>query len=81
MTDTGRGTVYGNFVRVDHGDGFTSFYGHMDSISVTKGQKVALGQQVGKVGSTGKSTGPHLHFEMRKDGKIINPNDYVELAA
>ena len=81
VTDTGRGTVYGNFVRVDHGDGFTSFYGHMDSISVTKGQKVALGQQVGKVGSTGKSTGPHLHFEMRKDGKIINPNDYVELAA
>ncbi len=48
---------------------------------MTKGQKVALGQQVGKVGSTGKSTGPHLHFEMRKDGKIINPNDYVELAA
>lgn len=81
VSDAGRGAVYGNFVRIDHGGGFTSFYGHMDSISVKKGQTVALGQQVGKVGSTGKSTGPHLHFEMRKDGKIINPNDYVELAA
>lgn len=81
VVDTGRGTVYGNFVRLDHGDGFLSFYGHMDSISVKKGQRVELGQQVGLVGSTGKSTGPHLHFELRKNGKIIDPNDYVELAA
>ena len=66
---------------MDHGGGFTSFYGHMDSISVQKGKTVKQGTEIGKVGSTGKSTGPHLHFEMRKDGKIIDPTDYVELAA
>ena len=81
VIDAGTGNVYGNYVRVDHGGGFTSFYGHMDSISVQKGQTVKQGTEIGKVGSTGKSTGPHLHFEMRTDGKIIDPTDYVELAA
>lgn len=79
VIDCGKGNVYGNYARVDHGNGFTSFYGHMNSITVKKGQKVKLGDEIGKVGSTGKSTGPHLHFEMRKNGKIIDPNDYVEL--
>ncbi len=81
VTETGKGTVYGNYVRIDHGNGFTSFYGHMQKITAKKGAWIALGAEVGKVGSTGKSTGPHLHFEMRKNGKIINPSQYVELSA
>ena len=81
VLQTGVGTVYGNYVLVDHGEGFTSFYGHMDSISVEQGQQVAVGQEVGRVGSTGQSTGPHLHFQMKKNGKIIDPNDYVKLGA
>ena len=51
----------------------------MDSVTVKKGQQVEVGQEIGKVGSTGQSTGPHLHFQMKKNGKIIDPNDYVKL--
>lgn len=81
VLEVGVGTVYGNYALVDHGDGFTSFYGHMDSVTVKEGQQVEVGQEIGKVGSTGQSTGPHLHFQMKKNGKIIDPNDYVKLGA
>lgn len=78
---TGRNNTYGNFARIDHGNGFTSFYGHMNSITVKNGDWVKMGAEVGKVGSTGNSTGPHLHFEMRKNNMIINPSDYADLSA
>ncbi|HBL41164.1 MAG TPA: hypothetical protein DDY98_06190 [Ruminococcaceae bacterium] len=72
--------AYGNFIRVDHGNGVVTCYAHCDSISVAKGDKVVQGQVIGRVGSTGNSTGPHLHFEVRIDGSTVNPmNGYLTL--
>ncbi|MCA2218573.1 M23 family metallopeptidase [Jidongwangia harbinensis] len=63
---------YGNAVLIDHGNGFLTHYGHMSVIGVTAGQQVAVGQEIGKEGSTGHSTGPHLHFEVH-EGSYKNP--------
>lgn len=68
---------YGNLVVIDHGDGITTKYGHNSSISVSEGQKVSQYQEIAKVGSTGQSTGPHCHFEIRFDGTPANPLNYV----
>jgi murein DD-endopeptidase MepM/ murein hydrolase activator NlpD len=64
---------YGNLVIVDHGDGTETRYAHQHTISVTAGQKVAAGDLLGTVGSTGQSTGPHLHLEFRRDGQPVDP--------
>jgi len=64
---------YGNCVIIDHGNGLTTLYGHMRSISVKKGDVVAKGKVIGVMGSTGHSTGVHLHFEVRQNGRVINP--------
>ena len=72
----GRRGDYGNCVIIDHGYGFKSLYGHMESISVKKGQQVERGALIGKVGSTGGSTGDHLHYEIHKDGERIDPIQY-----
>lgn len=74
--------AYGNFVIIDHGNGISSCYAHMQdgSMTVSVGDKVLQGQPIGKVGSTGYSTGPHLHFEIRIDGATTNPmNGYIKL--
>jgi hypothetical protein len=63
---------YGNAVLIDHGDGYLTHYGHMSAITVTVGQRVLSGQQIGNEGSTGHSTGPHLHFEVHR-GQYKNP--------
>ncbi|MCF0242289.1 MAG: M23 family metallopeptidase [Treponema sp.] len=73
----GYNDVYGNYVIVTHHSGYKSLYGHMSSISVKKGQYVYTNTQIGKVGSTGMSTGPHLHFAVYKNGKSLNPMTLV----
>jgi len=68
---------YGNCVDVDHGNGVVTRYGHLRSISVKVGERVVAGQKIGTVGSTGRSTGPHLHYEIRIDGEAIDPMIYL----
>ncbi|MDR1786025.1 MAG: M23 family metallopeptidase [Spirochaetaceae bacterium] len=65
--------VYGNYVVIDHGNGYQTLYGHMQKSLVKKGSAVAQGDKIGLVGSTGYSTGPHLHFSVYKNGRLINP--------
>ena len=67
---------YGKYVEIDHGFSYSTLYAHMNSIYVVKGQKVKRGQIIGSVGNTGKSSGPHLHYEVHKDGEAINPINY-----
>lgn len=68
---------YGNHVIVDHGNGFTTLYAHLNSIFVRPGESVSRGQQIGTVGNTGNSTGPHLHFEIRYQGVPRNPFNWL----
>ena len=73
-------TGYGYTVILDHGEGMQSLYSHMKGAWVTVGQKVERGQLIGEVGSTGHSTGPHVHFETRVDGKRVDPSGYLPTA-
>ena len=68
---------YGNYIVIDHGGGMATGYGHLSQIFVSAGQKVQKGQAIGAVGSTGMSTGPHLHFEVRVNGKATDPAAYL----
>jgi murein DD-endopeptidase MepM/ murein hydrolase activator NlpD len=76
---TGRAGGYGNCVRIQHINGIETWYGHLSRITVRDGQKVSVGDIVGRVGSTGRSTGPHLHYEVRRNGKPVNPVQYLSL--
>ncbi len=67
---------YGNNIIIDHGFGYETLYAHMAEVHVEKGEKVIKGQQIGTVGNTGLSTAPHLHYEVRINGKHVNPIDY-----
>ncbi len=73
----GWGGGYGNHVIVDHGNGYQTLYGHLSSLDVSQGQYVSKGQRLGTMGSTGWSTGPHLHFEIRYGGSYLNPLNYL----
>lgn len=64
---------YGNLVVIDHGNGWQTYYAHLSRIGVSKGQRVGTGEWLGNMGQTGNATGYHLHFEIRKDGRAINP--------
>ncbi|MCA1816089.1 MAG: M23 family metallopeptidase [Acidobacteria bacterium] len=68
---------YGQMVEVDHGGGLTTRYAHLSKIEATTGQQIARGQLLGRVGSTGRSTGPHLHYEVRINGESVNPLAYL----
>lgn len=81
---TGNGTIvkagwesgYGNLIKVDHGFGYVTWYAHLNKCKVRVGQKVLRGEVIGEVGNTGKSTGPHLHYEVHVKGKVVNPVNY-----
>lgn len=69
---------YGNLVEIDHGRGITTRYGHMSAILVHPGDRITRGQQIGRMGSTGRSTGNHLHYEVRIDGRAVNPIPFMK---
>jgi murein DD-endopeptidase MepM/ murein hydrolase activator NlpD len=68
---------YGNGIYIDHGNGISTRYGHLSRIDVIEGQTVKRGEHLGLVGSTGRSTGPHLHYEVRINGEPTNPIPYL----
>ncbi len=70
---------FGNCIMLKHGNGFETLYGHLSKILVSVGQKIDIGQQIGNVGSTGRSTGPHLHYEVHKNGEKIDPKNFLTL--
>jgi murein DD-endopeptidase MepM/ murein hydrolase activator NlpD len=70
---------YGNAVVLDHGFGYQTLYGHMSRVNVNVGQEVKSGDLIGFIGSTGRSTGPHVHYEIRKDGIDIDPSPYLKI--
>jgi murein DD-endopeptidase MepM/ murein hydrolase activator NlpD len=74
----GKKSGYGNLIIIGHGNGYTTRYGHLNSIAVRKGDEVSKNDCIGEIGSTGRSTGPHLHFEIRKNGESINPLTYIQ---
>ena len=69
---------YGLFVAINHNNGYSTLYGHMIKVLVNKGDIVEKGQVIGLMGSTGDSTGCHLHFELLKDGEYLNPSIYLK---
>lgn len=69
---------YGNMVEIDHGNGLATRYGHLSAIDVSVGDNVRIGQVIGRLGSTGRSTGPHLHYETRVDGEPVNPEKFLD---
>ena len=77
ITFSGRAGAYGNLIKVDHGQGVETWYGHCSKLYAKEGDTVNAGDVIAAVGSTGNSTGPHLHFEIRIDSKTVNPQNYV----
>ncbi|MDR2808705.1 MAG: M23 family metallopeptidase [Spirochaetaceae bacterium] len=77
VTELGNNAVFGNYIVMQHSDGWSSLYGHLSKIETTLHSAVSKGTVIGRVGSTGQSTGPHLHFELRKNGKAFDPKQYL----
>lgn len=77
VTFTGWNSGYGKLIKIRHDNGYETYYAHLSSINVSQGSRVAKGALIGKVGNTGVSTGPHLHFEIRINGKAVNPGSYI----
>jgi len=73
----GRNGGMGRMIKISHGFGFLTAYGHLDKVLVEPGQEVTRGETIGQLGSTGRSTGPHLHYEVSLDGKSVNPMYYI----
>lgn len=80
VRSAGRQQGYGNCIEIDHGNGLVTRYAHMSKFKVKAGQKIAAGDVIGAIGSTGRSTGPHLHFEVRIHGRPVNPRPFLEAA-
>jgi murein DD-endopeptidase MepM/ murein hydrolase activator NlpD len=77
VTHAGRQGPLGKVIKIDHRNGFQTIFGHADCIHVKKGQEVRRGDVIGEVGSTGRATGSHLHYEIHKDGRAVNPRSYI----
>ncbi len=78
VTVAGWSGGYGKMVEIDHGTGLATRYGHLSEIDVAVGDKIRVGQVVGKLGSTGRSTGPHVHYETRVNGEAVNPQKFLD---
>ncbi|GIM28938.1 metalloendopeptidase [Clostridium polyendosporum] len=78
VKEIGYSNVYGNMIILNHGNGIETVYGHCSKIIVKSGETVKKGDIIGKIGSTGRSTGPHLHFELRVNGRAIDPSKYIK---
>ncbi|MDH4318468.1 MAG: M23 family metallopeptidase [Desulfobulbaceae bacterium] len=70
----------GNFILISHGNGYETLFGHMNKILVKKGEAISRGQVIGLIGNTGRSTGSHLHYEIRYNKKTVNPKRYLQIA-
>jgi murein DD-endopeptidase MepM/ murein hydrolase activator NlpD len=81
VTSAGWSGGYGQMVEIDHGNGLATRYGHLSEIDVRVGQSIRIGQVVGRIGSTGRSTGPHLHYETRVDGEAVDPQKFLKAGA
>lgn len=79
ISKAGRLGGYGKLVEINHGGGITTRYAHLSRIKVKRGQRIKRGHRIGNVGSTGRSTGPHLHYEVRRRGRVLNPISFVRL--
>jgi len=79
VTFSGRNGAYGNMVEISHGNGYKTRYAHANELKVKKGDLVGKGEQIATVGSTGRSTGPHLHLEVYRNGAVVNPARYIAL--
>ncbi|MBB5397731.1 M23 family metallopeptidase [Mucilaginibacter sp. AK015] len=75
----GRAGGYGNCIKIRHANNLETWYGHLSKINVKEGERVTVGDIIGKVGSTGRSTGPHLHYEIRRNGHPVNPKQYLSI--
>ena len=80
VTYSGWGTGYGRYIEVDHGNGLVTRYGHLSANYVNVGDTVSANQNIGASGNTGRSTGPHLHYEVRQNGQAVNPQTYLAMA-
>ncbi len=80
VTEAGPRDGYGNLVEINHGNGYATRYGHNSRLLVKVGDRVGKGQQIARVGSTGRSTGPHVHFEVLFNGTLVNPEQYIQAA-
>jgi murein DD-endopeptidase MepM/ murein hydrolase activator NlpD len=78
VTSVGFNSTYGNYIIITHADGYQTMYAHLSTVGVANGKYVNQGVEIGKVGSTGYSTGPHLHFAMYKNSRSLNPLDYLK---
>jgi murein DD-endopeptidase MepM/ murein hydrolase activator NlpD len=80
VTYAGKHGGYGNLVQINHGNGFVTRYGHNSKVLVKVGDTVSKGQEIALMGSTGRSTGPHVHFEVWRSGRVVNPIKYLSAA-
>lgn len=81
VTTGGRSGAYGNLIELAHGKGLATRYGHLSAVLVHPGERIRQGQLIGRMGSTGRSTGTHLHYEIRIDGRAVNPRPYLDASA